>query len=71
LKRSPSPPPESLLEIGIGEDEGRRLAAEFEADALEVALRRIDDRAAGLGRAGEGDLIDIHVAASAAPAVRP
>jgi hypothetical protein len=35
---------------------------DFEGDALEVALGGIDDRAARLGGAGEGDLVDIHVA---------
>ena len=47
------------IEIGIGEDDRRRLAAEFERDALEVAGRRLDDQLADLGRAGEGDLVDI------------
>ncbi|TCQ01011.1 type VI secretion system VasI/ImpG family protein [Sphingomonas sp. PP-F2F-A104-K0414] len=46
------------VEIGVGQHDRGRLAAEFERDALEVGLRRIEDRAAGLGRAGERDLVD-------------
>jgi hypothetical protein len=50
------------IEVGIGEDDKRRLAAEFERDALEVGLGGVaHDQLADFGRAGEGDHVDIHV----------
>ena len=47
-------------QIGVGQNDVGRLAAQFERDLLEVALGgRLDDQAADLGRAGEGDLVDV------------
>ena len=47
------------VEIGVVEDDERRLAAEFERKLLARARRRAADDAADLGRAGEGDLVDV------------
>jgi hypothetical protein len=47
-----------LHEIGIGEDERGRLAAQLQRDALQVARRRLDDLLADPGRSGERDLVD-------------
>ena len=52
-------PGDRAVEIGVREDDGRRLAAELERDALEVAGGGLDDQLADLGRAGEGDLVDV------------
>ena len=49
------------VEIGIGEHDVGRLAAEFQRHALEIAGRRPDDRLAGDVRAGEGDLVDVRM----------
>jgi len=46
------------IEVGVGEHDVGRFAAEFERDALEVAGGRLDDRLPGHMRAGEGDLVD-------------
>src|ERR1043166_2318436 len=52
------------VEIGVGEHDIRALAAQFEADPLEVALgRRLHDDLPGQVFAGECDLIDVHVLA--------
>jgi hypothetical protein len=48
-----------LGDIDIGHDHDGRLAAEFERDALERSGRVAVDELADLGRAGEGDLVDI------------
>ena len=45
-----------LLEVGVGEDDVRALAAQLERDALDRRRRARRDRAPDLGRAGEGDL---------------
>ena len=51
-----------LVEIGVGEDDVRRLAAELERYALQVArARRLHDEVADLGRAGKRDLVDVGV----------
>ncbi len=51
------------VEVGVGEDDVRALAAQFQADALQVAAcRRLHDDLAGGVFAGEGDLVDVHVA---------
>ena len=44
------------LEVGVGEDDVRALAAQLERDALDRRRRAGRDRAPDLGRAGEGDL---------------
>lgn len=46
------------LQIRIGEDHLRALAAELERDFLEVARCGVDDLAAHLGGSREGDLVD-------------
>ena len=52
------------VEVGVGEDDVGALAAQLQADALEVALGgRLHDDLAGRVFAGEGDLVDVHVAA--------
>ena len=50
-----------LVDVGVGVDDVRALAAELERDLLEVAGRGLDDQLADLGRAGEGDLVDVVV----------
>ena len=50
-----------VIEVGVREDDLRRLAAEFERDALQVAGGGLDDQFADLGRSGEGDLVDVGV----------
>ena len=55
------------LEVGVGEHDLGRLAAELERDAREVARRALGDVDAGLRRAGEGDLVDARVAHERAP----
>ena len=47
------------VEVGVGEDDLRALAAEFQRDLLEVARRGVDDLPADLGRPGERDLVDV------------
>src|SRR5262249_50929350 len=49
---------DGLLEIGVREDNDRRLAAELEGEPLEVASRRSKNRAADLGRPRERYLVD-------------
>src|SRR5439155_22725132 len=44
------------LEIGVGEDHVRGLAAELEGDALDRGGRALHDALPDLGRAGEADL---------------
>jgi hypothetical protein len=47
------------IEIGVVEDDEGRLAAQFERQGLARAGGGAADRAADLGRAGEGDLVDL------------
>ena len=49
------------LEVGVGEDHVRRLAAELERHPLDRLRGAGGDPAADLGRAGEGDLGDVGV----------
>ena len=49
------------FQIGVREDDRRRLAAEFQRDALQIAGGCLDDQLADFGRAGEGDLVDIRM----------
>ena len=49
------------IEIGIGEHDVGRLAAEFERHALQIAGRRPDDGLPGDMRAGEGHLVDVRM----------
>ncbi len=51
------------LKVGIGKDDVRRLAAELEAHALEVADRRLEDFLARHCAARECDLVDARVRA--------
>ena len=51
------------IEVGVGEDDLRRLAAEFEGAADVVARRGGLDLHAGLVAADEGDEVDIRMAA--------
>ncbi len=46
------------VEIGVGEDDLRRLAAQFHRDAPIVDGRGLLDRGAGHRRAGEGDVVN-------------
>ena len=48
-----------LLEVGVGEDDVRGLAAELERDALDRRGGAFHHGAADLGRAGEADLRDV------------
>ena len=50
-----------LLEVRIGEDDDRRLAAGLERDALERPCPELHQPAAGLAAAGEADLVDPRV----------
>ena len=47
------------LEIGVGEEDVRRLAAELERDLLQRAGGAAHDDAADFGAAGERDLVDV------------
>src|SRR5205814_6321257 len=49
------------LEIRVGEDDVRRLAAELERDALDRLRRDLADPTPDGGRAREGDLRDVGV----------
>ena len=50
------------IHVGVGKDDVGALAAQFQRDALEIGPgRRLHDQLADFGRAGEGDLVDIHV----------
>ena len=51
----------AALEVGVGQDDVRRLAAELERHALERPPGLRADLAADGGRAGEGDLVDARV----------
>ena len=50
-----------LLQVGVGEDDVRGLAAELEGDALDRRGSAFHDAAADLGAAGEADLGDVGV----------
>ncbi len=50
-----------LLEVGVGEDDVGRLAAELERDALDRPRRAAHHLLPDLGRAGEADLGDVGV----------
>ena len=49
------------LEVGVGEEDVRRLAAELERDLLQRVGRAPHDDLADLGAAGERDLVDVRV----------
>ena len=49
------------IEIGVGEHDVGRLAAQLERDALDRRRRAFHDGTADLGRAGEADLRDVRV----------
>ena len=48
-------------DVGVVEDDRRRLAAEFEADPLELLAADPGDTAADRRRTGEGHLVDARV----------
>src|SRR6516164_349864 len=54
-------PGDGTVEVRVGKNDGRRFAAEFERDALEVAGGRLDDQLANLCRAGERHLVNVRV----------
>ena len=60
-----------LVEIGVGEDNVRRLAAKFHRDPLHVDRRSLNDLASSDGRAGERNLVDIPVRSQRGPGGRP
>ena len=60
-------PLDGLVERRVREDDVRGLAAELEGEALVGAGERALDALADVGRAGEGDLVDVRVVTSAAP----
>ena len=47
-----------LLDVGVGEDDQRGMAAQLEAQTLDLVGRAADQLLADLGRAGEADLAD-------------
>ena len=49
------------LEVGVLEDDVRRLAAELERDFLQIVRGGLDDQLAHLGRARERDLVDLRM----------
>src|SRR5439155_22520328 len=56
------------IQVRVGEDDIWALAAQLQTDALEIALGgRLHDELAGRVFAGEGNLVDIHVAADGGP----
>ena len=50
---------DGAVEVGVLEDDERRLAAELERQLLAAAGGRLADDPADFGRAGEGDLVDV------------
>ena len=54
-------PLDGAVEVGVVEDDERRLAAELERQAFARACRRLANDAADLGRTGERDLVDARV----------
>ena len=62
LKKMPLTMPSTAWSIGrVVEDDVGGLAAELEGDLLVGAGDRLGDRLADVGRAGEGDLVDVRV----------
>ena len=55
------------VEISVFEDDEWRFAAEFERQLLARARGRLADDAADIGRAGEGNLVDIRMIDECAP----
>jgi hypothetical protein len=53
--------PLTAAEVGVGEHDVGALAAQLQLEPLEVAGGGPHDLAADLGRAGEGDLLDVRV----------
>ena len=60
-----------IVDVGVGEDDVRRLAAELERDVLDALRRGRVDRGAGRIAAGEGDLGDRGCSTRAAPISEP
>ena len=52
-----------MIEIGVGEDNVRTFAAEFEGNALEIGFRGVaHDEFSNFSGAGEGNFVHVHVA---------
>ena len=56
-----------LLNVGISQDDCRRLAAELQGYALDVVRRRLLDDLPHLGGPGEGDLVHVRVVGDGGP----
>lgn len=55
-------PRDGVVNVGVLEDDVRRLATELKGDLLQVrASGSLEDLATDNGRASEGDLVDVHV----------
>jgi hypothetical protein len=52
---------DNAVEVRVGEDDERRLAAQLQRELLAAPRGRGPDDSPHLGRAGEGDLVDIRV----------
>ena len=53
---------DGLIHLGVGEDDVRALAAQFQRDALQIRLSGgLHDQMTNFGGTGEGHLIDVHV----------
>src|SRR5581483_6111335 len=52
---------DGLVEVGVVEDDGGRLAAQLEGDAPQALAAQRRDALAGGGAAGEADLVDVGV----------
>ena len=60
--RAKCDPSTACVHVGVGEDDVRALAAEFERDALQVRFGGgFHDEVPDLGGTGERDLVDVHV----------
>ena len=58
-------------QIGVGEDQHRGFAAEFEVDPLQRVGRRFGDCAAGGHRAGQRDHVEVRVGGQSAADLGP
>ena len=59
------------LEVGVGEDDVRALAAELEGDPLDVDRRAAEQRPAGVEPAGQRDEVDVGAVGQRLPDARP
>ena len=54
---------DGLIHVGVGKDDVRALAAQFQRDALQIGFsRRLLDEMPHFGGTGEGNFVDVHVA---------